>query len=142
MSRDKLDGLFSSRQLVEMASNVPARIAYIDDKVGTLAPGMLADFFLVRPTDASTVRNPYDALVAGNITSIVLVVIGGVPIYGDPVLLGNLKVKTEPVTVCSAARALNIDALPAGSFAGVVARLTAKMKTVGSTLAPLAECVP
>ena len=142
VSRDKLDGLFSSRQLVEMASNVPARIAYIDDKVGTLAPGMLADFFLVRPTDAFTARNPYDDLVAGNITSIVLVVIDGVPIYGDPVLLGNLKVKTEPVTVCSAARALNIDALPAGSFAGVEARLTAKMKTVGSTLAPLAECVP
>ncbi len=142
VSRNKLNSLFSSRQLVEMASNIPARIAYIDDKVGTLAPGMLADFFLVRPREASAARNPYDALVAGNVTNIDLVVIGGVPIYGDPLLLGNLRVKTEPITVCSAARALNSDALPAGSFAGVEARLTEKMQTVGSTLAPLAECVP
>jgi 5-methylthioadenosine/S-adenosylhomocysteine deaminase len=98
-----------------MASNIPARIAYIDDKVGTLAPGMLADFFLVGPTEASAARNPYDALVAGNVTNIDLVVIGGVPIYGDPLLLGNLRVKTEPTTVCSTARALNSDALPADS---------------------------
>jgi 5-methylthioadenosine/S-adenosylhomocysteine deaminase len=142
VSRNKLDGLFSSRQLVEMASSIPARIAYINHKVGTLAPGMFADFFLVRPTEASGASNPYDALVAGNVTNIDLVVIGGVPIYGDPVMLSNLKIKTEPITVCSAPRALNRAALPAGSFAGVEVRLTAKMKTVGSKLAPLAECVP
>jgi 5-methylthioadenosine/S-adenosylhomocysteine deaminase len=142
VSRNKLDGLFSNRELVEMASNVPARIAYIDNKVGSLAPGMLADFFLVRPTEAIAATNPYDALIAGNVTDIDLVVIGGVPIYGDTVMLSNLKIKTEPITVCGAARALNSDALPAGSFAEVEARLAAKMKTIGSTLAPLAECIP
>jgi len=142
VSRNKLHGLFSSRQLVEMASSIPARIAYIDDKVGTLAPGMLADFFLVRPTNTSATGNPYDVLVAGDVTDIDLVVIGGIPTFGDPELLGNLNVKTEPVTVCGAARALNVNALPAGSFAEVEARLTAEMKAAGSRLAPLAECVP
>jgi cytosine/adenosine deaminase-related metal-dependent hydrolase len=142
VSRNKLHGLFSSRQLVEMASSIPARIAYIDDKVGTLAPGMLADFFLVRPTNTSATGNPYDVLVAGDVTDVDLVVIGGIPTFGDPELLGNLNVKTEPVTVCGAARALNVNALPAGSFAEVEARLTAEMKAAGSRLAPLAECVP
>jgi 5-methylthioadenosine/S-adenosylhomocysteine deaminase len=141
VSRDKLDGLFSDRQLVEMASNIPARIAHIDDKVGALAPGMLADFFLVRPSGAAT-GNPYDALVAGSVTNLDLVVIGGVPIYGDSALLDRLRISSEPVTVCGVARALNADALPAGRFAEVAARLTAKMKAVGSALAPLAECVP
>ncbi len=141
VSRDKLDGLFSSRQLVEMASSIPARIAYINDKVGTLAPGMLADLFLVRPTSAAaTGGNPYETLTAGSVTNIDLVVIGGIPVYGDPGLLGKLGVKTEPITVCGAPRALNEDALPAGPFAQVAANLSAKMKTVGSTLAPLAEC--
>ena len=141
VSRDKLDGLFSNRQLVEMASNIPARIAHIDDKTGTLAVGMAADFFLLRPSNPAT-RNPYDALVAGNVTSIDLVVIGGVPLYGDPALLGKLNVVSEPIKVCGSLRALNAGALPAGSFAQVEARLSARMKTVGTTLAPLAECVP
>jgi 5-methylthioadenosine/S-adenosylhomocysteine deaminase len=51
VSRERLDGLFSARQLVEMASSVPARVARIDDKVGTIAPGMLADFFIVHSTE-------------------------------------------------------------------------------------------
>jgi cytosine/adenosine deaminase-related metal-dependent hydrolase len=141
VSRDKLERLFSSRQLVEMASSIPARIAHIDDKVGSLAPGMLADFFLVRPPEKFAGSNPYEALTAGNVTTVDLVVIGGVPVYGEPPMLGALRLKTESIQVCGAARALNADALPAGSFAEVEARLTARMNEVGASLAPLAECV-
>ena len=141
VSRDKLERLFSSRQLVEMASSIPARIAHIDDKVGSLAPGMLADFFLVRPPEKFAGSNPYEALTAGNVTTVDLVVIGGVPVYGEPPMLGALRLKTESLQACGAARALNADALPAGSFAEVEARLTARMNEVGASLAPLAECV-
>ncbi|HUA97954.1 MAG TPA: amidohydrolase family protein [Terracidiphilus sp.] len=140
VSRDKLDGLFSDRQLVEMASSVPARVARIDDKVGTLEPGMLADFFLVRPK-AGASGNPYAELVDGDITNIEMVVIGGVPVYGAPAMLRTLEVKTEPLRVCGAERALNLDALPDGPFAQVEARLSARMRAVGAELAPLAECV-
>jgi cytosine/adenosine deaminase-related metal-dependent hydrolase len=139
VSRDKLAGLFSSRQLVEMASGIPARIAHIDDKVGTLASGRMADLFLVHLSDTA---NPYDALVAGNVTGIDLVVIGGVPIYGDAGFLEKLHIKTEPLTICGVVRALNADALPAGPFAHVEASLQAGMQAAGTTLAPLAECVP
>ena len=139
VSRDKLDGLFSSRQLVEMASSVPARVAHIDDKVGTLAPGMLADLFLVHAADIAA---PYSAIADGSVSSIDLVVIGGVPAYGSPEMLKTLGVKTEPLTVCGVERALNADALPAGPFAEVEARLKAKMKSAGAELAPLAEWRP
>ena len=140
VSRDKLVGLFSSRQLVEMASGIPARVARIDDKVGTLAPGMLADLILVRPPQGN--RNPYDAVVAGEVTNIDLVVIDGIPTYGQPEYLEKLLIKTEPITVCNQARALNAGALPNGPLAAVATRLSEKIKSAGSQLAPLAECEP
>jgi hypothetical protein len=142
VNSERLDGLFSARQLVEMASTIPARVARIDDKVGRLAPGMLADLFLVHGNDAAVASDPYHAITAGNITNIDLVMIGGVAQYGDAEMLHKLNLKTEPLTVCGVARALNVDALPNGSFAQVEARLKEKMKAVGSELAPLAECVP
>jgi 5-methylthioadenosine/S-adenosylhomocysteine deaminase len=142
VSREKLAGLFSSRQLVEMASTVPARVARIDDKVGTLAPGMMADFFLVHPNQQGTAGDPYQAITAGTIGNIDLVAIGGVPLYGDAEFLHRLNIKTEPVEVCGVARALNTGAMPNGPFAQVEARLKEKMKAVGSELAPLAECAP
>ena len=141
VSREKLDGLFSNRQLVEMASSVPARIASIDHKVGSLAPGMMADFFLVRRPKNFGAANPYDLLVRANVTDIDLVVIGGIPIYGVPEDLRRLAVTMENLTVCNRRRALNSEALPAGSFSQVETRLTAKMHAVGARLAPLAECV-
>jgi cytosine/adenosine deaminase-related metal-dependent hydrolase len=141
VSREKLGGLFSSRQLVEMASSIPARVAHIDDKVGTLAPGMLADFFLIHPGQASTGDNPYEAMIAGQITDIDLVVIGGIPVYGKAELLEKLGVKTETLSICGAPRALNSDALRSGTFAAVTARLDQKIKALGSELAPLAECI-
>ncbi len=137
VNHDKLDGLFSDRELVEMGSSIPARIAHIDDKVGRIEPGMLADLFLVH---ASAPSDPYASIAQGRITDIDLVMINGVPVYGDAGMLHTLEVKTEPLTVCGTDRALNLDALPDGAFAQVEARLRAKMTAVGSELAPLAEC--
>jgi cytosine/adenosine deaminase-related metal-dependent hydrolase len=139
VNRENLDGLFSDRQLVEMGSSVPARMARIDDKVGRIEPGMLADLFLVH---ASSMSDPYAAIAHGKITDIDLVMIGGVAMYGDADLLHSIKVKTEPITVCGAPRALNADALPDGLFAEVEARLQKRIAAVGSVLAPLAECAP
>lgn len=142
VSRDKLDGLFSPRQLVEMASSVPARVARIGDKVGTLAPGMLADLFLVHPKSKTVAAGPYDAIADGAVTDIDLVVIDGIPTYGTPDMLHALGAKTEPLEVCGAQRALNVDALPDGPFAEVESRLRTKMKAAGTELATLAECAP
>ncbi len=142
ISTENFSGIFSDRQLVEMASGVPARVARIDNKVGTLAPGMLADFFLVHSDDATAPQNPYSAIASGTISRIDLVVIAGLPLYGDPALLKKLTPNTEPLTVCGSAKSLNLDALPAGSFIAVQSRLSAKMKALGTDLAPIADCEP
>ncbi len=126
---------------MEMASSVPARVAYINDKVGTLAPGMLADFFLVHPVEGTTELNdPASAVLAQGIQSVDLVVIAGIPTYGDPTMLKSLNLATEPLNICGTQKALNAAALPNGSFAEVEARLTIKMKAIGSELGPLDSC--
>ena len=139
VNEQKLDELFSSRQLVEMASGVPARVARIDDKVGVVAAGMLADFFLVHRGKVES-TNPYDAIVHEPVTAISLVVIGGVPVYGDAAMLERLKVQAEPLELCGAKKALNAAALPNGSFAAVEARLRTKLQALGTDLAPLDSC--
>jgi hypothetical protein len=102
---------------------------------------MLADFFLIHPGRASTADNPYEAMIAGQVTDIDLVVIDGIPVYGQAELLEKLGVKTEALSICGAPRALNADALRSGTFAAVTARLDQKIKALGSELAPLAECI-
>ena len=140
-SEEYLNGLFTVRELVEMASSVPARVASIDDKVGTLAPGMLADFFLVQMNGTNTQFGyPHEAITTNRITAIDLVVIDGIPVYGDPAMLKSLSIATEPLKLCGTEKALNSAALPNGPFAQVEARLRTKMKAVGSELGPLDSC--
>lgn len=140
VSGQHLDGLFSSRQLVEMASSIPARVAHIDDKVGTLAVGMYADFFLVHDSPNGAGSDFYAILQVKSITSIDLVVIDGVPVYGDPAMLRSLQVPTEPLHLCGTEKALNAAALPNGPFAQVQARLSVKMKALGTDLGALDSC--
>lgn len=140
ISGHQLDGLFSSRQLIEMASSIPARVARIDDKVGILAPGMYADLFLVHDTPDGPASDFYDAVLVKPVADIDLVVIGGTPVYGDPAMLKSLNIATEPFKLCGTEKALNSAALPNGPFAQVEARLREKMKAIGSELGPLDSC--
>jgi len=140
VSGQKLGGLFTSHQLVEMASGIPARVAHIDDKIGALAPGMYADLFLVHDTPDGPASDFYDAILVKSITSIDLVVINGVPVYGDPAMLKSLHLPTEPLQVCGTEKVLNSAALPNGPFAQVETRLRTKMKAMGAELGPLDSC--
>ena len=137
ISHRDLADLFSTRQLVEMASDIPARVASISDKVGTLAIGAYADFFLVKPP-ANT--NPYEAIATQPITAIDLVVIDGIPTYGNPAIFQSLNIPTESITICKTEKALNQAALPNGNFAAVAARLSTKLKALGTELGPLDSC--
>ena len=136
----RLYNLFTDRQLAEMASSIPARVAKIDDKVGTLGPGMYADFFLVDSVEETLQTEPYAAFIKNKITAIDLVVIDGIPVYGNPAMLKSLNIPTEPLHLCGTEKALNSSALPNGPFAAVEARLSAKLKALGTALGPLDSC--
>jgi cytosine/adenosine deaminase-related metal-dependent hydrolase len=136
LSREKLAGLFSDRELFEMSTAIPARIAGIDDKVGSLKEGLYADLFVL----AGDASQPYEALAHAKPEDVQLVLVGGVPIFGSEKLLGPLQLKTEPVDVCGKQMYLNSESLVAGSLADVTGRLTADLKGYKLNLASLAEC--
>lgn len=133
----KSGATLNGKDLFEMGTSVPARIARVDGKIGTLAPGLSADLFLI-PGDAA---NPYDALAASHPDSIELTMVAGEAIYGTKANLNALGITaTEDLAVCGAARALNSNSLPVGPLAAVMTRIQAILVAQKSTLAPIAEC--
>ena len=132
----QFNGLISTQQLFEMATAVPARIARIDDKVGSLKPGLYADLFLLRGDTAK----PFDALAGAAPQDVTLSMIGGVPVYGSKDYLETLGAgASESVTLCGQAKAINPQAV-SGKFADITARLTLALAGEKLTLAGLAEC--
>ena len=136
LNQTTLGGFFSSQQLFEMATSIPARIAHIDDKVGTIQPGLFADIFLLHG-DAT---QPFDSLVQSKPQDISLVVVNGVPIYGDATLMSRFNVTTEPVPFCGETKNLNLDVLPNGRLSEVQQRLGQKMKDFKLKLANVDPC--
>jgi 5-methylthioadenosine/S-adenosylhomocysteine deaminase len=136
-SHDKLSDLFSAGTLFRMSTSIPAQIAHVDDKVGTITKGLFADLFVL----AGTGSDPYAALAAANPQDIQLVLVGGVPIYGSASLMNAFSVETEALPVCDATMYLNSATLPAKPFRAVLTRLSAYMKPYGiKDIGPIAEC--
>jgi cytosine/adenosine deaminase-related metal-dependent hydrolase len=134
---DALKTDFSQKQLFEMATATPARIARLDGKIGTLVAGHYADLFLLHGDG----RDPYRALAHAKPQDVTLTMVGGEPLYGAAANLKALGAVTEDMDVCGEKRAFNSAALPM-SFAKLRETLTAKLKTYGIALAPLVYCAP
>lgn len=136
-SMHRLGGAISTRALFEMATIVPARIAHIDDKVGSVAVGNYGDLFLL----AGQRDDPYDALARARPGDITMVLVGGIPVYGQDAYLAQLGVhQREPVVVCSFRRALNSAALPAGPLSAVMTRLRHALAGSAAQLSALIDC--
>ena len=138
LNKTTLGGFFSNQQLFEMATSIPARIANIDDKVGTIQPGLYADLFLLHG-DAT---QPFDSLVQSKPQDVSLVVVNGVPIYGDATLMSKFNVTTEPVPFCGETKNLNLNVLPNGKLSAVQQRLEQKMDAYKLKLAKVDPCAP
>ena len=125
---------FSAKELFEMASAAPARIAHLDDKTGVLEKGRAADLFLLH----GDARDPYAALVHARPQDVTLTMVGGAPLYGARANLAALGAATpEAITVCGQERAFS--GLPK-SYKQLVADLTVKLRAHGIALAPIADC--
>jgi cytosine/adenosine deaminase-related metal-dependent hydrolase len=138
LNKTTLGGFFSNQQLFEMATSIPARIAHIDDKVGTIQPGMFADLFLLR----GDTTQPFDSLVQSRPQDVSLVMVNGVPIYGDATLMSKFNVTTEPVPFCGETKNLNLGVLPNGKLSDVQQRLGQKMEILKLKLAKVDPCAP
>ena len=136
LNKTNLGGFFSNQQLFEMATSIPARIARIDDKVGTIQPGLFADLFLMHGDSTQ----PFDSLVQSKPQDVSLVLVNGVPIYGDATLMSKFNVTTEPVPFCGETKNLNLGVMPNGKLSDVQQRLRQKMKVYSLKLASVDPC--
>jgi 5-methylthioadenosine/S-adenosylhomocysteine deaminase len=141
-NRDHLGGRLTDRQLVAMVTSVPARLAGVDDEVGAIRVGLRADLLVIGGghLGGDEGDDPHRAVVAATTEDVALVLVGGVPLYGDRTMMQRVWAPADLETVpgVGSRKAL---ATPA---AGVVlstlaARLQAALRAEGTSLAPLIE---
>lgn len=137
-NREHLSSQLTDRELFRMSTVIPARIARIDDKVGTIQIGRYADLFVLK----GDTSQPFTTLANARPQDVQLVLIGGVPLFGSKELMSGFNVKSEAVDVCGASMLLNSGALPGDTFAAVQRRSEDDLKEYGIPLAQLAECQP
>lgn len=99
--------VFTAKELVQMSTSNPARLAQIDDRVGRLAKGFYADYLVIR---RGAHADPYKSLIYAAPEDVLLVAVNGRPLIGDVKLLSavNPSAKPEIVTLCSAPKALDL----------------------------------
>jgi cytosine/adenosine deaminase-related metal-dependent hydrolase len=124
---------FTERELVEMATANPAKLVGLEGQIGSLAAGHAADIVVVRRTRPDA----FAALTHAAPEDVLLVMIGGEAVYGDPELLKTATGHAgERVKVCGVEKAFSAEA----RFAATEAKLAPALRQVGRGLAALAEC--
>jgi 5-methylthioadenosine/S-adenosylhomocysteine deaminase len=131
-----LPGVISDEDLFHMGTTVPARLASIEDRVGRIEPGLLADLVVYNTHQADVFASIAQATQA----DVELVMVGGKPLYGTNRLLRALHARTEQIEVCGRSMALSAAELPAGSFGAVTTRLSADLAGYGIALAQIGDC--
>ncbi len=133
---ERLGGRLTDRQLVDMATSVPAHIAGIDDEVGAIKVGLRADLVVINGNH----NNPYRAVIDATASNVDLVFINGVPLYGDRVFMKHFWNESELEEIVSP-EATKMLATPAVNFlvSDVGNRLQLALQAEGSSLAPLTE---
>jgi 5-methylthioadenosine/S-adenosylhomocysteine deaminase len=136
-------GLFTDKELVQMVTVTPALLAAVDQEIGSLEPGRYADLLLIRKSGS----DPYQALIHASPADVRLVIINGVPLYGDADLMEKLSPRRaiEIISVCGRQKALYMDpqsGVPETlkSFKQISQELETALNLWGGSLSPLAIC--
>jgi 5-methylthioadenosine/S-adenosylhomocysteine deaminase len=129
---------FSADTLIAMATATPAKLARVDSYIGSLAPGLMADLVVIRDNGGP----PAQSVVKASPADVMLVVVGGAPIYGDAPILRQLLppgTKLDTLTVCGAQKSINL----AGSFAADSGESVMDIQNkIGAALGRLGSAVP
>jgi cytosine/adenosine deaminase-related metal-dependent hydrolase len=94
-SQHMLNGMFSAKDLIAMATRDAAAILKWQSALGTLEPGKRADLIAVDGKSG----DPYEALIKSKETSINLVMINGIARYGLPKNMKALGAQGEALKV-------------------------------------------
>jgi len=87
LNRDNYGGYFSDHELWLMATASAASAMAVDDAIGLLLPGRVADIAIY---DGRERASPWRAIIDAEPDDVVLVLRGGLPMYGDSPLMSAL----------------------------------------------------
>jgi len=96
----EMNNIFSDIELVEMVTINPAKSVSIDDRIGSIAPGLFADLVVFD----NNYDDPYRNLILSTEKNLQLSIIGGRPRYGNIELLEKFgvtnyeKIKVDDLT--------------------------------------------
>jgi 5-methylthioadenosine/S-adenosylhomocysteine deaminase len=139
---------FTDRDLVAMATSVPAAVIGDGDRLGALEPGRDADVLVLRPEGEPGKHDAYWTLTHATAAQVMLVTVDGEPIYGDSDLVEKLEPSrpSEKIEICGMSKTLlftglhgHVDAADE-TWAHTAATLQTALRHYGRNLAPLAEC--
>lgn len=131
-----LAGRLTDRDLVEMATRIPAEMVGIAGKVGSIREGLYADLLVISGDHSK----PYRALIEARPADVELVMIGGEALYGSPGAMKKLwQAKDLEEIVVGGEKSKLKTPLPAGSFRSIESRLRLALQQQGVGLATLVE---
>jgi 5-methylthioadenosine/S-adenosylhomocysteine deaminase len=133
---ERLGNRITDKQLIDMATSIPAHIAGIDDEVGAIKVGLRADLVVINGDH----NNPYRAVIDATAAKVDLVFINGVPLYGDRIFMKHFWDEPELEEIVSP-EATKTLATPAANFlvSDIKNRLQLALQVEGTALAPLTE---
>jgi 5-methylthioadenosine/S-adenosylhomocysteine deaminase len=140
--------LFTDRELVAMATSIPADLIGDSDRLGALEPGHEADVVVIKPEGDNAKHDAYWTLTHATAAQVILVMVGGEPLYGDPDILEKTGPSrpSEKIEVCGSSKTLlftglhgQVDAADE-TWAHSASILQTALRHYGRDLAPLAEC--
>ena len=109
-------GIFSERDIVAMATRDAAAVLKWDRVLGSIEAGKRADLLVIDGESG----DPYTALLKASETSIRLVLINGVPRFGQPALMQRLGGAGETIRVGGRARVVNLKQPTADPVVGAI----------------------
>jgi cytosine/adenosine deaminase-related metal-dependent hydrolase len=94
--------VLSPKALVQMATTHPAKALGLDSMIGSIAVGKRADIFVI----GGDANDPYGSILKATPIDVRLVLVDGVPLYGDANLqaLGPASPGCETLDVCTSSK--------------------------------------
>lgn len=107
LSDDKFAGRLTAQDVFTMATANAAVVLALEDAIGTIKKGMMADIMVVE-ADAAARKKPYDTLVASKPANVRLTLVGGKALYGDATVkeVGSGGASCEAFDACGAEKFL------------------------------------
>jgi 5-methylthioadenosine/S-adenosylhomocysteine deaminase len=123
---NNVNGLgLTDRDIVAMATSIPASVVKWDGSIGSIAAGKRADFTVI---GAAATADPYSGIIDAGETDVALVVIDGRPVVGTQSLMSALGQQGETLQVGTQTRVVSYGPgdprVPTLTFAEAQAALT------------------